>query len=509
MEKKNWIGDLLFLFGPECVLLFGFILMFILHIVSTIAFKFDFKINQIFVILVLFILFLYTYLGVLQIWFFKAFTYNFVFNSFFQFETHIFWMKAMLGYLTFCIVSACLMKEVDSNHRRMDLKMFEFSSLVLLMLFGMSVCLIANNLIIFYLALELQSFCIFILLFLNARAPSEIYASIAYFISVLVSSIFFLVGVVYLYDKFGSLNLNELWISVYTMTQYEDSFTNFDIAIMFVFVLGLFVKVGLFPVHMWVPQVYGFGNLIPVSIIATISKLFGFGILIHILFVFSTQFILFKIIIFVSICAIIQGVLSALTQSSLFLLLGYSAIAHIGYIFLIVGMNTTEAYAYGLFYLIIYLFNLIPVFLFCLTIYSSSGDLNKKFYLISDFHNIRFKNTSDVVYFLIFSTFFFSFVGIPPFSGFFAKFYIIVYLFYANSFFLAFIVGFFSVVSAFYYLKIVQSIFFDSEIKNNDESMDYWVLPTSTKFFILVFGFFNICFVFIHPFLLNILITLF
>src|SRR5690606_30175351 len=213
----------------------------------------------------------------------------------------------------------------------------------------MSVCLSANNFIIFYLALELQSFCFFILLFLGPSSLQTTKAGIIYFLSVLTSSIFFLVGVLYLYWVFGSLQLNELSVLIYTSVQTSEISIINTVFLFFMF-LGLFVKVGLVPVHLWVPNVYAFGKLFPVSLIATVSKLFGFAIILRLLITCSPNLDLFILFEFIALCSIFQGVFGALTQKSIFSLLGYSAIAHMGYTFLVLCINTEDAYVYAIFY---------------------------------------------------------------------------------------------------------------------------------------------------------------
>jgi NADH-quinone oxidoreductase subunit N len=107
---------------------------------------------------------------------------------------------------------------------------------------------------------------------------------------------------------------------------------------------------------------------------------------------------------------------------------------------------------------------------------------------------------------LFFSTFFFSFIGIPPFSGFFAKFYIIVTLFHSGYLFAAVIMGFFSVVSAFYYLKIIKSMFFESKDFSSIEK-SYWVIPTSVGLVVILFGLFNLFFVFFSPYFLGLIFS--
>lgn len=464
--------------------------------------------------IVLITLFSYSYLGSYQIMFGSDTAYGFIWNSFFWLDKGVFVTKVVFSYVTFCITYSYLhSKSIKANsqkHLGLDSKIFEFVLLILLMLLGMIVCLSSNSLIVFYLGLELQSFCIFILLFINAQTPTAVQSSITYFLSVLVSSLLFLVGIVYLYYRFGSFDLSDIWLCIYTMGEYREAFNYFDYIGIFLLMLGLFVKVGLFPVHLWVPEVYTYSEIFPVSLIATISKLFGLAVLIHIFVVCSSQSGVYLFIGLLSVGAIAHGVIAGLTQTRVLSLLGYSAIAHMGYVFLVLSLNTPDAFAYAFIYIIIYLFNLLPVLLFIMTVRWVSYDginSDSKLFKISDFTKVKCKSLSDIATLLFISTFFFSFIGVPPFSGFFAKYYLIALLIHSNQFFEAFILLAFSVISAAYYLKVIKSMLLDSSIETKILERDrlvtnFWHVPMQTKIVVLIYGILNICAVFIVPFLM-------
>ena len=144
--------------------------------------------------------------------------------------------------------------------------------------------------------------------------------------------------------------------------------------------------------------------------------------------------------------------------------------------------------------------------------------------MVENFQNVKLDGLKKVVVFLFFSTFFFSFIGIPPFSGFFAKFFIIKYLIFTGHYFSAFFVGFFSIISAFYYLKIVKSIFFNNNFGKINDSRggdkgtvisnidtgkttytQYFDITNFTVGLIIFFGLINILFVFISPYLVGVI----
>jgi NADH-quinone oxidoreductase subunit N len=512
-----------FVFAPELVILGGISVICFVYTLNRFS---EFRVHvfdKVFYSFALFILFLYTFISCYQILFIDDISIQgFEFNSMFWIDEWVFLVKVIFGYLAFCVTYSHITTRYEAPSLISNLRIFESVVLVQFAVFGMSICLSANNLVILYLALELQSFCIFILLFLDANTSRMIYASITYFLSVLVSSIFLLTGISYVYWRFGSLDLSDIWLSAYSISEYRTGFDSIDTIGVSILILGLFVKVGLFPMHLWVPEVYTFGGIFPVSLIATISKLFGFVVLMHLFLSFSFHITLLTFFSFVAVCAIIHGTISALTQTSRLSLLGYSAVAHVGYMFLVVSSGTPDAYGYAFFYLVIYLFNLVPVFIFLMTVYRVDSDgLKRRLTNVSDFASVRFRDWPEIGNFLLFSTFFFSLIGIPPFSGFFSKFYVIFYLFYSNHFFLAFIMGLFSVISAFYYLKIIKSMFFeprdlthyegvmDSDVASRDSLHSHWIVPTSTKIFILIFGLVNLCFIFLFLSVLNLSLSIF
>lgn len=521
-SMNSIIPEVILLVGFSCICLFYVLFKFYSKIEDTNSINFQ---NWFFNSFLLVTLFFYSFFSFFQVLLNDEDTF-FIFHGSVWIEPSILLMRSVFAYLVFIIVYVYLFKGVykQRGNNSGSPHSFELSVLILLIIFGMSVCLSANNFIIFYLALELQSFCFFILLFLGPSSFQSTKAGIIYFLSVLTSSIFFLVGVLYLYWTFGSLQLNELSILIYTSVQTSEISVINTVFLFFMF-LGLFVKVGLVPVHLWVPNVYAFGKLFPVSLIATVSKLFGFAIILRLLITCSYNPDLFILLEFIALCSIFQGVFGALTQKSIFSLLGYSAIAHMGYTFLVLCINTEDAYVYAIFYVIVYIFNILPIFIFFFGVRQVIDVEGVKIFVpnkltsISDFQNINLNGWKKVTAFLFFSTFFFSFIGIPPFSGFFAKFLIIKYLILTGHYFSAFVMGFLSVISAFYYLKVVKSIFFSNNLGKVNDSRKisnfskgsrkrisvYFDITTFSAILIIFFGIINILFIFISPYLFGVI----
>lgn len=431
-----------------------------------------------------------------------------IFNSTLIVTPAIVCCKAVFGFISLVIIETYFEGVLGRSMGRNDdffKRSFESMSIFLLMILGMSVCLMSNNLIVFYVSLELQSFCFFILLFLGRSTFDSTEAGIRYFLSVLVSSVIFLTGLTCLYWRFGSLSFDEISLFL-ASSVFVNDLDSWDILFSFIILVGLSVKVGLVPMHFWVPEVYSKAKIFPVSFIATVSKIFGFFIILKLIITFEYEFSLFLLLNVLALTSITYGVISALYQHVFMRLIGFSAIAHIGYIFASVSIGTWDGFGYAIFYLITYILNVIPVLVFLLSVRESSG-ARKSFMYINDFRDIDLSTRLKLAVYLAFSMSFFSFIGIPPFAGFFGKFFVLKCLIANGHYFSAFIIGIFSIISAFYYLQIVKAIFFDSNSSNGLSSSRIqdnkgWEIDNFSSFLIIFVATINICFVFVCPYLL-------
>ena len=241
-----------------------------------------------------------------------------------------------------------------------------------------------------------------------------------------------------------------------------------------VFILvGLAFKISAVPFHMWVPDVYEGSPTSVTSFFAVVPKIAGFAVLIRFL---QTPFqnIIFEwqmILIFMSIGSMILGSVAAIGQTNIKRLMAYSSIGHIGYALAGVATGTISGYSSSILYLTIYVVMNIGAFA-CIFLMKKDGKYMEE---ITDLSGISKKNPLIAISFLIIL---FSLAGIPPLGGFFAKFYVFVSVIESGLYTLAIIGLLTTVVSAFYYLRIIKVIYFDEIKKPFDEIKNISITST-------------------------------
>jgi NADH-quinone oxidoreductase subunit N len=241
-----------------------------------------------------------------------------------------------------------------------------------------------------------------------------------------------------------------------------------------VFILvGLAFKISAVPFHMWVPDVYEGSPTSVTSFFAVVPKIAGFAVLIRFL---QTPFqnIIFEwqtILIFMSIGSMILGSVAAIGQTNIKRLMAYSSIGHIGYALAGVATGTISGYSSSILYLTIYVVMNIGAFA-CIFLMKKEGKYMEE---ITDLSGISKKNPLIAISFLIIL---FSLAGIPPLGGFFAKFYVFVSVIESGLYTLAIIGLLTTVVSAFYYLRIIKVIYFDEIKKPFDEIKNISITST-------------------------------
>lgn len=342
--------------------------------------------------------------------------------------------------------------------------------LVLLITLILAACyfFISNNLIDFYLSFELQALLSYILIALKTFKLLSIESSIKYFIYGLVSGSLFLFGFMFIYISTGSVDFDVLTLInkflIKTCDQNLDVL-NFLMLIGLVLVLlGLLIKTGAAPFHFWVPDVYqgsGSGFLPLLMIIQKIIIVFGLLKLYSTCFLTSTNSIWFDLLTFCGIASVFVGTFLSLGQLNLKRLLSYSGVVHMGFILLSLSCGSTILPIFAsLLYLLIYSLNLMG-FLMLMTLsrnYLSLSFSGNSIRLITDLklYYKRFPFLGSSMALLLFSM-----LGLPPFAGFFGKYFVIITLLDHHSFLVAFLVLILTAVSSFYYLRVVKIIFFD------------------------------------------------
>ena len=329
---------------------------------------------------------------------------------------------------------------------------FEYPIIILLSILGMFFMVSSNDIIVFYLGLELQSLSLYILASIDRDNLKSSESGIKYFILSALSSGLLLYGCSLLYGFSGSTNFD--------LIANELNKENIGAVFAMVFILvGLAFKISAVPFHMWTPDVYEGAPTSITSYFAVVPKVAGLAVLIKFMFIpFSNILSEWQtIIIFISIASMILGAVAAISQKNIKRLLAYSSIGHIGYALAGVATGNISGYQSAIVYISIYVIMNIGIFS-CLYLLKKDGEYKEN---ISDLSGASKKHPLLAISFLIIL---FSLAGIPPLGGFFAKFYVFSAVLEQQMFTLAIIGLLTTVISAFYYLKIIKIIYFDDSV---------------------------------------------
>ncbi len=353
----------------------------------------------------------------------------------------------------------------------------EYPILILSSMLGMMVMISSNDLIVFYMGLELQSLALYVLASFNRDDVLSSESGLKYFVLSALSSGLLLYGCSLIYGFSGSTNFNIIYENIQNV-EYGLTF-----GIVFILV-GLAFKISAVPFHMWAPDVYQ-GSPTSVTIFfAILPKIAALTVFIRFLYVPLLNLIdqWQMIIIFLSIASMVFGAVAAIGQKNLKRLVAYSSIGHMGYALAGLSTGTNYGIQSSVIYISIYLIMNLALFS-CLFMLRSQ---NKYYENIEDLSGI---SKNHPVLSLCFLIVLFSLAGIPPLAGFFAKFYIFMSVIKQSMYFLA-VVGLLStVISAFYYLRIIKIIYFDPEkiIFDKDHNLGLKLTLTLSSFFLLLY----------------------
>ncbi len=341
--------------------------------------------------------------------------------------------------------------------KRANIDKFEYMILVLSSTIGMFIMASANNLIGLYLGIELQSLSLYVLASIDRNSLKSSESGVKYFVLGALSSGLFLYGCSLVYGFTGSTN--------YLIINENFSAENLGLIFGLVFILvGLAFKISAVPFHMWTPDVYEGSPTSVTAFFALAPKVAGIGAFIQILFIaFSAAFEEWKsILIFISIASMVLGSVAAIGQTNIKRLMAYSSISHIGYALAGLATGTVIGISATLTYMTIYVVMNIAAFT-CILFFSR----DKIYY--EDIRDLGGLSKNHPIIAACFCLVLFSLAGIPPLAGFFAKFYIFKAVIESEMYLLAIIGLLSSVVSAFYYLRIIKIMYFDKEIEKFDD----------------------------------------
>ena len=359
-----------------------------------------------------------------------------------------------------------------------NLNKIEYPILILSSILGMMIMISSNDLIVFYMGLELQSLALYVLASFNRDNLLSTESGLKYFVLSALSSGLLLYGCSLTYGFSESTNFDQILINS-TEFNYGTTF-----GIVFILV-GLAFKISAVPFHMWAPDVYQGSPTSVTLFFAILPKIAALSVFIKFLYTpFANMNDQWQtIIVFISIASMIFGAVAAIGQKNLKRLIAYSSISHMGYALAGLATVSNQGIQSSITYISIYLvMNL--AFFSCLFMLKR----NDKYYEnIEDLSGLSKKHPILSFSLLIVL---FSLAGIPPLAGFFAKFYVFLAVIEQSMYFLAIVGLLATVVAAFYYLRIIKIIYFDPEKEEYETSHNLGLkitLAISTIFILVYF----------------------
>ena len=340
------------------------------------------------------------------------------------------------------------------------------------------------DLIVFYMGLELQSLSLYVLVSFNRDSRRSTEAGLKYFVLSALSSGLLLYGCSLIYGFSNSTNFD-------LIAQNIDQFNTGSIFGIVFILVGLAFKVSAVPFHMWAPDVYEGSPTSVTAFFAIVPKVAALTVFIRFLYVPFINLVdqWQMIIIFISLASMILGAVAAIGQTNLKRLMAYSAIGHMGYALAGLATGSNEGIQSTVIYLSIYL-------LMNLGIFSCIFMMKRKDIFYEDIQDLSGLSKNHPIISVCLLVLLFSLAGIPPLAGFFAKFYIFMAVIKVEMYTLAIIGLITTVISAFYYLRIIKIIYFDDpkEIFEIDKNLGLKVSLFLSTIIILIY--------FIYPSLL-------
>jgi len=328
----------------------------------------------------------------------------------------------------------------------------EFYVLGLLAVLGMLIMVSANGFLTLYLGLELQALALYALVAFDRDSSKGAEAAMKYFVLGALGSGLLLYGVSMIYGATGSIEFAPVAAAI-----AEQGMSNkvlvFGIAFL---VIGIGFKFGAVPFHMWVPDVYEGGPTPAVLILSSAPKIAAFALAVRMLVdgLHTLHPDWQGMLVILAVLSMGLGNLVAIAQSNIKRMLAYSTISHVGFIFLGLLAGSEQGYAAAMFYTIVYAVMSAGAFGILLILSRQGFDAER-------LEDLKGLNDRDAWYAAMMALIMFSMAGVPPTVGFMAKLLVLEAVVRIDMVWLALVAVFFSIIGAFYYLRVVKFIYFD------------------------------------------------
>ena len=359
----------------------------------------------------------------------------------------------------------------------------EFFVLVLFATLGMMIMISANHMLTLYLGLELLALSLYALVALQRDSAAATEAAMKYFVLGALASGMLLYGMSMLYGATGTLEITRLSEIVFDGAGK-------DVVLIFglVFIVaGLGFKLGAVPFHMWVPDVYHGAPTAVTLFIGSAPKLAAFAFVIRLLVQgLGAEQLLAEwqqMLIVMAVLSMAVGNITAIAQTNLKRMLAYATISHMGFLLLGILSGDLNGYGSGMFYVVVYVLMNLGTFGMIML-------LSRRGFEAENLDDFKGLNQRSPWYAFLMLLLMFSMAGVPPTVGFYAKLSVLQAVVNAGYLWLAVAAVLFSLVGAFYYLRIVKLMYFDAPQDNTPLTPrgDMRVLLTANGLAVLVFG---------------------
>ena len=352
---------------------------------------------------------------------------------------------------------------------RHNLGRFEYPILIIFSVVGMMFMVSANDLMILYLGLELQSLALYVVASMRRESLKSTEAGMKYFVLGALSSGLLLYGASLVYGYSGSTNFQ----SIITSLDSSSHSLGFMFGMILV-VAGLAFKISAVPFHMWTPDVYEGAPTPITAFLSTAPKIAAMALFARV--VHDAFFVMIaewqQIVALMSVLSMFVGAIAAIGQTNIKRLMAYSSIAHMGYALIGLASGTVFGLQAMLVYMAIYVTMNVGTFAFILS-------MEKDGQPVTDIYSLNQLGVKQPGRALAMLVLLFSLAGVPPLVGFFGKLYVLRAAYDAGLIWLAVLGVLASVIGAYYYLRLIYLMYFG---ENQDDSLDVMKSPILSGF---------------------------
>ena len=374
-----------------------------------------------------------------------------------------------------------------SNKGGENFRILEYALIIIFVVSGAVFLMSSADIVSIFLSIELQSYGLYILSTIYRDSELATGSGLTYFLLGGLSSCFILLGSALIYVNTGTTNLDNLYLQVgLSETNSLDMFSSFNVLValkshflqysFIIMAVGFLFKVSAAPFHFWSPDVYDGIPTVVTTFVAIIAKISIFALLLELVYYTqSSTFSWNNILIISSLLSLVVGSVLGLVQFRIKRLLAYSTISHVGFLLLALSIGTIESIQSYIFYILQYSLSNLNSFLILLSIgytlylYSYKDKTRKDSFI--DENNSPIQLVSQLKGYFYVNSFvaislaitLFSFIGIPPLMGFFAKQMILSAALDNGFVFMSLLAILTSVIGAGYYLNMIKEIFFYKE----------------------------------------------